>query len=294
MYRRDAHNLACLFAISMLAIVFVNAFAALGDWLPNPTVSVDSQDDSGPDISGLDIGFRPEEDGFSFENYGDELGPVDLTAVEMQRLFGNSVCAGDDECTLIPNARRWMKENNKEMAGGHCEGMAVLSLLFYFGLADPEKFGGATTHDLKIEGNELLQREIAYWWATQTTSPAQEDSVDGPNEALKALEKTFQAGEDASDTWTVGVSMEDGSGDHAVTPFAVQDRGNGIYEISVYDNNYPDETKVINVDSNDNTFTYETSTNPEEEVESVHRTWPKPLRHQWQAGAAEMRLLPGG
>ncbi len=272
MYRKDAHNLVCIFVISMLAVVFVNAPAALGDWLPNPTASADSgeeaeqgiQGDSSPNTFDLDTGFRPEVDGFSFENYGDEMRPVDLTNVEMQRLFGKSVCSGDDECTLIPNARRWMEENNKEMTEGHCEGMAVLSLLFYLGLEDPEKFGGATTHDLELEGNELLQREIAYWWATQSTSP-EEDSVEGPNEALKALEKTFQAGENATDTWTVGVSRENGSGDHAVTPFAVQDKGNGIYEISVYDNNYPDETKVINVDSNDNTFTYETSTNPEEE-----------------------------
>ncbi len=273
MYRRDAHNLACIFAISMLAIVFVNAFAALGDWLPNPTISVDSgdnaeqgiQDNSGPDISGLDIGFRPEEDGFSFENYADDYGPVDLTAVEMKRLFGNTVCSGDDECTLIPTARIWMEETNKEMQGGHCEGMAVLSLLFYWGLADPEKFGGATTHDLQIEENDLLQREIAYWWATQTTSPAQEDSVEGPNKVLKTLEKAYQDGENASDTWTAGVSMEDGSGAHAVTPFAVQDKGDGIYEILVYDNNYPDETKVITVDSNDDTFSYETSDDPDEE-----------------------------
>jgi hypothetical protein len=273
MYRRDAHDLIRIFAISMLAVVFVNAFAALGDWLPNPTTSIDSgedaeqgiQDDSSPNTSDLDTGFRPEVDGFSFENYGDESGAVDLTNVEMQRLFGNSVCAGDDECTLIPNARRWMEENNKAMAGGHCEGMAVLSLLFYLGLEDPEKFGGANTHDLKLEGNELLQREIAYWWATQATSPAQDDSVEGPNDSLKALEKMFQADENASDTWTVGVSTENGSGDHAVTPFAVQAKGDSIYEISVYDNNYPDETKVINVDSSDNTFTYETSTNPDEE-----------------------------
>ncbi len=272
MYRRDAHNLVCIFFISMLAVVFVAAPAALGDWLPNPTASVDTaevaeqaiQEDSSFNTLDLDTGFRPEVDGFSFENYGDEISPVDLTNVEMQRLFGKSVCSGDDECTLIPNARRWMEENNKEMTGGHCEGMAVLSLLFYLGIEDPEKFGGATTHDLELEGNEPLQREIAYWWATQSTSP-EEDFVQGPNEVLKTLEKTFQAGENASDTWTVGVAREDGSGDHAVTPFAVQDVGNGIYEIPVYDNNYPDETKVISVDSNDNTFTYETATNPEEE-----------------------------
>ena len=45
---------------------------------------------------------------------------------------------------------------------------------------------------------------------------------------------------------------------------SLRSRSNGIYQIFVYDNNYPDETKVIDVDTNDNTFSYVTSTNPNE------------------------------
>jgi hypothetical protein len=43
------------------------------------------------------------------ENYGNELEVVDLTAEEMQFMFGDQVFYGDDACTLIPSARRWME-----------------------------------------------------------------------------------------------------------------------------------------------------------------------------------------
>ncbi|HWQ20381.1 MAG TPA: hypothetical protein VN455_11430 [Methanotrichaceae archaeon] len=213
-------------------------------------------------VSSADNGFRPEEDGFSFENYGSELKVVDLTSAEMTRMFGSRVQT-DDQGTLLPNARRWMEEENGEMAGGHCEGMAVLSLLIYYGLADPAKFGGSTTSSLDISQPEL-QKEIAYWWATQATSPAYNYRVNGPVETLRTLSKTFQEGKNANETWTMAVRKEDGSDGHAVTPFAVEEKGDGIYDILVYDNNFPGQTRVVEVNSNDDTFSYESATNPDE------------------------------
>lgn len=288
MNQRDGKKRIHLLIVSILAMAFSLTSTALCDWLPNPSASSDFAESAGPaypfgiisssdgtssdallssdaGLLAFDSGFRPDTDGFAFENYGDEYGSVGLTEVEMQRLFGNQVCSGDADCTLLPNARRWMEENNKEMTGGHCEGMAVLSLLFFLGILEPQKFGGATTHELSIEENEPLQREIAYWWATQCTDPAENVTVDGPARVLKALTEDFSDGEDATNSWTAGVAKEDGSGSHAVTPFAIKDKGDNLYEILVYDNNYPDEIKVINVDADDNTFMYDTSSDPDEE-----------------------------
>jgi hypothetical protein len=283
MNQRDGKKRVCLLIVFILAIAFFLTSVALSDWLPNPSASSDfaessvqadlsdrslSSDASSSSDTGLlafDSGFRPGTDGFAFENYGDEYGSAGLTEVEMQRLFGKQVCSGDADCTLLPNARRWMEENNKEMTGGHCEGMAVLSLLFFLGILDPQKFGAATTHELSIEENEPLQREIAYWWATQCTDPAENVTVDGPAQVLKALTKEFSDDDDAQNSWTTGVAKENGTGNHAVTPFAIRDKGADLYEILVYDNNYPDEIKVINIDAVDNTFAYDTSSDPDEE-----------------------------
>src|SRR5690349_16405295 len=71
-----------------------------------------------------DLGFTPQENGFSFSNYGDDIPAINLTAVELRRMFGDQVCArlhGDD-CTLTPPAEQWMEQINDGMAGGHCEG----------------------------------------------------------------------------------------------------------------------------------------------------------------------------
>jgi hypothetical protein len=40
-----------------------------------------------------DNGFRPNPNGFAFENYGNEPGIQNLTSVEVQKLFGPGVCA---------------------------------------------------------------------------------------------------------------------------------------------------------------------------------------------------------
>lgn len=58
-----------------------------------------------------DFGFTPEENGFSFENYGDDIPATNLTADELRRMFGDEVCAdiNGDECILTPPAEQWME-----------------------------------------------------------------------------------------------------------------------------------------------------------------------------------------
>ncbi len=67
-----------------------------------------------------------------------------------------------------------------------------------------------------------------------------------------------------TETYTIGIYNAEGSG-HAITPVGVQDKGDGMYAILVYDNNYPGETRELLVDSRDDSWTYETSINPQVE-----------------------------
>jgi hypothetical protein len=212
-----------------------------------------------------DLGFLPEQNGFSFENYGDDISAVNLTAVELRRMFGDQVCArlDGDECTLTPPAEQWMEQINGDMAGGHCEGMAVLSLMMYTGQISPSDFGGSVASELDIN-DETLQREIAYWWTTQVVAPTNTSVIKGtPMEILKLVEQMDANGE----TYSIGIYKEDGSGGHAITPFGVEDKGNGLYAILVYDNNYPGQTRELFVDSRDDTWLYEASINPQVESE---------------------------
>lgn len=80
----------------------------------------------------MDIGFRPDEHGFSFPNYGNDSVSANLTAVEMVRLFGEKVCSGpvDDQATAayVPRPscgwkkfrRRWMVATAKAWLSSAC------------------------------------------------------------------------------------------------------------------------------------------------------------------------------
>jgi len=138
----------------------------------------------------------------------------------------------------------------------------------FSGQVDPNQFGGATAADLRLDGNELLQREIAYWFVTQATEPARGAIIKGtPAEIVAALQTTYAAGNNSSETYAVGIYKADGSGGHAVTAYGVEDQGNGIFAILIYDNNYPNQPRQIMVDTNANTWQYEAATNPQVESE---------------------------
>lgn len=228
--------------------------------------------DDQPQVSRGDIiadsGFDLNRDGFSFENYGNEVEPVNLRANDMRRLFGDEVCSriSNEKCVLTPPARAWMKEINDAMDGGHCEGMAVLSLHMFHQLDDPNKFGAGNTYALPFESNKALQSEIAYWWATQSTTPTYESMVRGkPSDIVKLLEASLSQGKgvNADSMYTIGIYMSDGTGGHAVTPVSLVQEGENEVGINIYDNNYPGELRTIHVNVADETWWYEGSPNPE-------------------------------
>lgn len=236
----------------------------------DPGLGVGASGEGSVETSGqyvADLGFRPDYHGFSFPNYGNETGAINLTEAEVWRMFGDQACAviEAETCILTPAGAQWMQAVNDAMGGGHCEGMAVLSNLLYTGKLNVADFGAASVPELAIEGNEPLQREIAYWFTTQATQPARQGVVpQTPSGVVNTLLTAFEAGPDGSATYAVGFYKRDRSGGHAVTPYAVEDRGAGIYWIMVYDNNYPGAARAIEVDTNTDTWRYTGSTNPDE------------------------------
>lgn len=221
--------------------------------------------------SSVDSGFRPEVDGFSFENYGNDTGISNLNTEDLMRLFGERVLASREggEMVLTPPAAKWLEEVNQAMNNGHCEGMAVLCLLFYTGKSQVGDFGAETTHALQLAGNEKLQREIAYWWVTQATDPTSERVLKTitPNEVLNRLAQAFSGGMQPEESYTVGIYKPNRSGGHALTPYALKEKGDGKVGILLYDNNYPNISSEIEVDRNADTWTYSGSTNPSEQAD---------------------------
>lgn len=78
-----------------------------------------------------------------------------------------------------------------------------------------------------------------------------------PTNFLDVLSANLQD-EDATDRYVVAFWRRDGKGGHAVTPYAVENKGGGIFWVHVYDNNYPNDfNRRIKIDRNANTWVYE-------------------------------------
>jgi hypothetical protein len=209
-----------------------------------------------------DLGFRPEANGFSFPNYGADVPVTNLTAAEMQRLFGDAVCGDikDGQCLLSPPAQQWMEQWNGAMGGGHCYGFSVTSLRFFLGQLQPSDFGASTVADLNLQDNAKLQEEIAYDFTHQGSDLVRAGAIGGtPNEVLDQLIAALTA---KNEVYTVAFFKADGTGGHAVTPYAVEDRGNGIFALLIYDNNWPKTPREMIFDRNANTWTYNAAINP--------------------------------
>jgi hypothetical protein len=219
-----------------------------------------------------DVGFRPSANGFTFQNYGDTLSdgsiPTNLTAANVETMFGSGVCASDvyGFCVLNPAAQSWLNSTNAAMAGGHRFGFSVAAELLWGAKLNPKKFGAQTTPFLSITDNQILQSQIAYDWALQLLNSVQSQRVTGtPNHILAKLRQVLTA--HPSDTYTLAIWKSDGTGGHAITPYSVVNKGHGQFQVLIYDNNWPDTTRAISFDTKADTWSYEAASNPNDPSE---------------------------
>ena len=204
-----------------------------------------------------DTGFRPKPNGFSFPNYGTAQYPAGkLTTAEAWKLFGASACkqVKDGKCTPTPALKVWVDQMNAAMNVGHCEGMAFLSAWFFAAREQLRPYQKATAFELKPAQQALL-RSIAYYWTMQTLEPVISEYAHfqkkTPTEILHTLITAIKA---KSDWYTLGLYST--AGGHAITPYAVEDVGQGVFRIYAYDNNYPCASKYVEVDTNADTWRY--------------------------------------
>jgi hypothetical protein len=222
--------------------------------------------DAGPGGVLADTGFRPTKDGFKFENQGGHYPrtPPVLTNQDVARMFGSDACASGsgNTCRLKPVATEWMTMVNRAMNDGQCEGMAVSSLAFYQKVYQPASYAphAKSIRDLTHAETASL---IGYFWAFQMVNPVRKDKVESlitmtPISVEDTLVDMMKRNELAV------IAIHSPHGGHAVTPYAVEDRGNGIHWIEIYDNNWPDRERHIIIDRNANTWAYElASLNPD-------------------------------
>jgi hypothetical protein len=158
-----------------------------------------------------------------------------------------------------------MEQENAAMAGGHCMGFSVTALRFFSHNLTPQTFGARTTPALPIRGNVALQQLIAEDWAYQSLPSVQQSAISGtPTHVLDALVGALNA---HRESYTLAILKADGTGGHAVTPFAVEDKGAGKLAILVYDNNFPGVIRKVDVDTTADTWHYVGGINPSDTSE---------------------------
>lgn len=237
---------------------YVDTYRAEPDWSPRGTIVADS-------------GFRSFPNGFSFFNTGvpdvfnNALfntpleGPPNLDADSMRGLLGPRVCverSATGPCTLTLAARQWMNSTNESMAGGHCFGFASTAAELFNRTLTPGTFqlGAKTTYDLQLRNP--ISRQIARNMATQYTFDVMKYALT-PRKVVSELQASLRTG-----TMPYTLFIFWGGGGHALTPYALYDRGNGQYDVGAYDNNYPDALRAIRIDTVRNTYKYLVMTNP--------------------------------
>jgi hypothetical protein len=213
------------------------------------------------------IHFSPPRNGFAFPNYGNGGGITNLTVAQMQRLFGSGVCASGQgaTCVLSPPAEQWMIAQNQLMADGHCQGLAISSLLFARRTLDPLSYGGRVPK-LALARNATLQGLIAYTYAFGALASVEQAAIQAasPTAIVRRLVQVLRAGQEQ---WVIYIYKANMSGGHAVTPYEVDSLGHDRYGIRIYDNNWPGRVRTITVNGRSDTWSYQATQNPHDKSE---------------------------
>jgi hypothetical protein len=206
--------------------------------------------------------FDPAVNGFQFTNQ-ELIQAIDrsrnaqaweeVLTEQLQQLFGTQVCVGESAtCVLTAAAQNWLTTQLDRMDQGLSEGMAAAVLDLWQpaqpripwwqrlvnGLLGRTVFGLARTlFDLQtfVANLFLMQGVNEVFQPTQTVR-----ETFTPTQILLQVARVFLTG--SGDPFTMGVyrllngALSEG---HALTPYRVEDRGNGQYWVYVYDSNYP-------------------------------------------------------
>lgn len=260
---------------------YESIFGSVGAGAPQGTIVADS-------------GFRPYPHGFPVPNWGTaesfaqnalvyglptritleqlEEGeyedPAPLNSLALRRSFGNGVCRDaksidpkTGQCDLILGAELLAQVVETFGLTGHCFGMAAAAAALYNGQLPANQLGasGLGINAANKMGNPAVQT-ITRLMIPQFLGPEAifaGQAGQSPTKIVQTLIQTLPNG-----TVPFVLTMMGQVGGHAITPYAVLDRGDGIYDIAVYDNNYPFRALAVTVDTNTDSFIYTSATNP--------------------------------
>jgi hypothetical protein len=224
------------------------------EWFPQGTVIAQT-------------GFDPQVDGFAFMNYSDYADgfpnianaiffdvpvedPVGLTADDMRSLFGDEACTnkvGPCIPTLVAEAAR--EAFNEAMNGGHCFGIAGTASQVFNDDLPLRAIGSAFRPPYRTPWSSTMTRTIARNFAWQFVNDPGPYTF-SPTAAVAELREGLKPGS-APFVMTIYETPPAQAG-HAITPIALHDRGDGLYDVAVWDNNFPGRVRAVHIDTTAN------------------------------------------
>lgn len=261
--------------------IYESIFGGVGAGAPQGTVVADS-------------GFRPYPHGFPLPNWGsaqdfaqnalvygvptrvtlDQLNsdeypaPAPLNSLALRRSLGNGVCRDarainprTGECDLILGAGLLAQMIETSGQGGHCFGLAAAAAALYSGQLPANQVGasGLGINAANPMGDRAIQTVTRLFGAQYLVPDLLPTAIAGqsPTQLVETLKETLPSG-----TVPFILTLFGEVGGHGITPYAVLDRGNGLYDIAVYDNNFPFRALAVTVDTNTDSFVYTSAVNP--------------------------------
>jgi hypothetical protein len=202
---------------------------------------------SGPDgASGVtsnpaDSGLQPQDNGFTFANFGSSVTKESFNTEDLVTMFGSAACVDGKEspCELTTQAAAWARMVNEARASGHCEGLTVQAAARFDGKATP------ITKELKNAGD--VTHGIMRAFATQFLPEVQDATNEWAKKSLadivNELVSTLKTGKVE---YSLGLYTP--TGGHAVLPYAIQFPSKDLAVIKVYDSNWPGQERYVVID----------------------------------------------
>ena len=188
-----------------------------------------------------DSGVKPDENGFSFANFGSGATTEIFNSADLVTMFGGGACVDGitDPCTPTAQASAWAQMVNASRASGHCEGLAVQAASRFDAKATP------ATESLANKGD--VTHGIIRAFATQFLPEVQDATEEWAKKSLVDIVNELSTSfANKSVSYTMGLYTP--TGGHAVLPYAIQFPSPDLAVVKVYDSNWPGMERYVVID----------------------------------------------
>ena len=195
-------------------------------------------------------GMNPSPDGFAFPNFASSASTAELDTADMVTMFGSTpdICVdAATPCVLTAEASAWARMVNQARISGHCEGLAVLSAARFTDKLDPKTFTLTNTGDV----THALIRAFATQFFKEAQDATKKFSKKSPSDIVATLSASLKSG---VPEYTLGVYTDIGG--HAILPIGVEFPSADIAHIKVYDSNWPNADRYVEVNLKEQTWSF--------------------------------------